>query len=65
MREVVIYLLVGVSALTMMSYAVHMFVGGLVTAEVECFLIAATCSIVSGIMGYMVADVIHHRSAKK
>lgn len=64
MKEIFIYVLVGISSLIMMSYAVHMFVGGLVSAETEEILTIVVCSVVSAVMGYMVADVVHQRRGK-
>jgi len=65
MREALVYLAIAISSLVMMGYAVHMLVGGLVSLEVEYFLITLTCVIVSGVIGYMVRDVIQRRSEKK
>ena len=65
MREIFVYLAIAIGSLSMMGYAVHMLVGGLVSMEMEYFLITVTCVIISGVMGYMVKDVIQHRSEKK
>ena len=65
MVEILIYLAVAIGSLIMMSYTVHMFVGGLVSQESEYFLIAATCLIVVCVLGYMTWDVIQRRKGKK
>ena len=65
MTEILIYLAVAIGSLIMMSYTVHMFVGGLVSQETEYFLIAATCLIVACVIGYMTWDVIQKRKGKR
>lgn len=65
MIEILIYLAVAIGSLIMMSYTVHMFVGGLVSQETEYFLIAATCVIVSCVIGFMAWDVIQKRKGKR
>jgi hypothetical protein len=44
--EVLIYLIAATSAVFIAGYSVHMFVGGLVSAEVENQLMALVCLIV-------------------
>ena len=65
MKEAFVYLAIAIGSLGMMGYAVHMLVGGLVSIEIEYILITVTCVIVSGVMGYMVRDVIQRRSENK
>jgi hypothetical protein len=65
MREIFVYLAIAIGSLSMMGYAVHMLIGGLVSIEVEYFLITVTCVIISGVMGYMVRDIIQRRSENK
>lgn len=65
MAEILIYVLVALGSLLMMSYTVHMFVGGLVSQETEYFLIALTCLVVVCLLGYMTWDVIQKRKGKK
>jgi membrane protein implicated in regulation of membrane protease activity len=63
--EILIYATVAISALFITGYAVHMFIGGLVSPEVEFQLIVLVCLIVAGAIGYMVWDVFQRRSGKK
>ena len=65
MTEILIFLAIAIGSLIMMSYTVHMFVGGLVSQETEYFLIAVTCLIVASVIGYMTWDVIQKRKGKR
>ncbi len=65
MREALVYLAIAISSLVMMGYAIHMLVGGLVSIEIEYLLITVACVIMSGVMGYMVRDVIQRRSQNR
>lgn len=59
------YVVVAISALFITGYAVHMFIGGLVSPELEYQLIALICIIIAGVIGYMTWDVIQRRSGRK
>jgi uncharacterized membrane protein YfcA len=63
--EVLIYLIAATSAVFIAGYSVHMFVGGLVSAEVENQLMALVCLIVVCVSAYMAWDVIRNRSMRK
>ena len=63
--EILIYAIVAVTSLFITGYAVHMFIGGLVSPEVEYELIALVCLIIAGVIGYMAWDVFQRRSGKK
>ncbi len=63
--EILIFAVAGIGALFMTGYAVHMFVGGLVSAESENELIIVVCVIAVCAMAYMVWDVVQRRSGKK
>ena len=63
--EILIYATVAISALFITGYAVHMFIGGLVSPEVEYQLIAMVCLIITGVIGYMAWDVVQRRSGRK
>lgn len=65
MAEILIYLVIAIGSLLMMSYTVHMFVGGLVSQETEYILIAAACIVVACVIGYMAWDVIQRRKGKR
>ena len=63
--EILIYLVSAISALFITGFAVHMFVGGLVSSETEYQLITLTCLIVVCVTAYMTWDVIQRRAGKK
>jgi hypothetical protein len=65
LQEALIYLIVAIGSLFILSYAVHMLVGGLVSLETEYRLIALTCIIDIAAIGYMAWDVIQRRTGKK
>jgi len=63
--EILIYVVVAISALFIAGYAVHMFIGGLVSPESEYQIIALACVVIVGVIGYMTWDVIQRRSGRK
>ncbi len=63
--EILVYVVVAIGALFITGYAVHMFIGGLVSPESEYKLIALACMIIVGVIGYMTWDVIQRRSRRK
>ncbi len=64
-QEIIIYLVVALSSLFIMSYAVHMLVGGLVSKETENLLIIGTCIVGVVAIGLMVWDVTQRRKGIK
>ncbi len=65
MLEILIYLVAAISALFITGFAIHMFVGGLVSPETENDLIIAGCVIVVAVIAFMVWDVMRARGIKK
>ena len=65
LQEVAIYLIVAISSLFIMGFAMHMLVGGLVSPETEYFLIVAICLADIVAIGYMARDVIRRRKQQK
>lgn len=63
--EVLIFFLAAICALSIAGFAVHMFIGGLVSPETEYQVIAIVCFILAGAIGYMAWDVINKRTGKK
>jgi hypothetical protein len=63
--EILIFLLAAICGLFITGFAVHMFIGGLVSTEAEYQLIAIICFMVACAIGYMAWDVIERRSGKK
>ncbi|MDH4273667.1 MAG: hypothetical protein OEW08_01370 [Gammaproteobacteria bacterium] len=61
MREIIVYTLAGLGVLTVLGFSVHMFVGGMVSAETERGLIIGACSIGALVIGAMAMDVIKRR----
>lgn len=63
--EILVYVVVAISALFITGFAVHMLIGGLVSPESEYQLIALACLMIVGVIGYMTWDVIQRRSGRK
>jgi hypothetical protein len=63
--EILIYAIAAISALFIAGFAVHMFIGGLVSSEVEYQIIAVVCLIIIAVIGYMAWDVIQRRSGRR
>ena len=61
MIEILIFSVAGLGALFIAGYAVHMFVGGLVSSETEYKLIALVCTLIFCLIAYMAWDVIQRR----
>jgi hypothetical protein len=60
-QELLIYVVVALSALFFMAYAVHMVVGGLVSTDTEYGIMAVVCIVGIAAMGFMTWDVIERR----
>ena len=60
-REILIYVLVILSALFLTAYTVHMVVGGLVRPETEYLLMGGLCAVVAGAIFFMGWDVFRRR----
>jgi len=59
--EILIYAVIGLSALFISAYSVHMMIGGLVSEEVEYRWMGAICGLVIIVIGAMAWDVIRRR----
>jgi Mn2+/Fe2+ NRAMP family transporter len=64
MKEVIFYLIAAVTSLVVLGYSVHMFVGGLVDAETERWLITGACLLGAAIIAVMGWDVVRRRRAR-
>ncbi len=62
--EALIFLLAAIFGLFIAGFAVHMFIGGLVSTDTEQKLIAVVCSLVACGIGYMAWDVIRKRTGR-
>lgn len=65
MKEIIIYLLAAVAAVTIFGYSIHMFIGGLVDPKTEAVIIAGGCLLAAGIIGFLAWDVIKKRRGQK
>lgn len=63
--ELLIFLLAAIFGLFITGFAVHMFIGGLVSTESEYQIIGVACLLVAGAITYMAWDVIARRVGKK
>lgn len=63
--EILIFFIAAICGLFITGFAVHMFIGGLVSSEAEYQIIALVCFIVACAIGYMTWDVIERRSGRK
>lgn len=59
--EILIYAVIGLSALFISAYSVHMMIGGLVSEEVEYRWMGVICGLVIIVIGAMAWDVIRRR----
>ncbi len=65
MKELLLYVLVAVSGLTILGYSVHMFVGGLVSKTTEYGLITGACLLGLAALAYMAWDILRQRRIGK
>ena len=61
MKELIIFGISGLAALFIFGYTVHMFVGGLVSENIEILLIIAVVTISAGVMAYFIWDTLRRR----
>jgi hypothetical protein len=61
LREIAVYALVAASSLFLMTFVVHMLVGGLVSEETEEYLTWGLCGVVACLIGAMAWDVARRR----
>lgn len=60
-KEIVLYCIVACSALFILGYTVHMFVGGLVSPGTETLLTIVVCGIGAAVIGFMAWDIARRR----
>jgi threonine/homoserine/homoserine lactone efflux protein len=63
MKEIIFYAVIGISALFILGFSIHMLIGGLVSPQTEWRLIIAACLIGAAVMAWMAWDVIRRRRA--
>jgi len=62
MKEIIIYSIAAIACLAILAYSVHMFVGGLVSPEIEKMIMAGATLIGATVIGLMARDVMRTRS---
>jgi hypothetical protein len=62
-KEALVYVIVALSSLFSLGYAVHMLVGGLVSPETEKQLIIGVCLLGVAVIALMAYDVIKRRTS--
>jgi hypothetical protein len=63
-KEIIIFSVVSISSIFILGYSVHMFVGGLVSAETETIIITVACILGTLVVAYMAWDVVNTRKKK-
>ena len=61
MKEIIIYLIATIAAITIFGYSIHMFIGGFVDPQTEKMIIATGCVIAAGVIGLLAWDVVKKR----
>lgn len=61
MREYLILIVIAISSLFILGYSVHMFIGGLVSAQTERLIISIVCSIGAIVLVFLGLDIVRHR----
>lgn len=61
MKEIAIYTISAISALVILGYSIHMFIGGIVSPETERTAIAIACTLGAVVIGVLAWDVVRKR----
>ena len=61
MKEIIIYTIAAVACLAILAYSIHMFIGGLVSAELEKIIMIGVTLLGAMVIGMMARDVIKTR----
>ena len=61
MKEAIFYAIAAISSIVIFGYTVHMFIGGLVSRELELTIIAIACVAATAVIGFMTWDVLQRR----
>jgi hypothetical protein len=64
-KEILVYLVVMISSLLIMTFVVHMFVEGLVSAETEATIQWVVCGALITLFALMAWDVVRRRRGRK
>ena len=61
MKEIIIYTIAAIACLAVLAYSIHMFIGGLVSPDLEKMIITGGTLAGAGVIGLMARDVIRLR----
>jgi membrane associated rhomboid family serine protease len=61
MKEIIIYAIAAIASLAILAYSIHMFVGGLVSPELERWLMIGGTLIGAAVIAFMARDVMRRR----
>jgi len=61
MREIAIYTIAALAGLAVLAYSIHMFIGGLVSAQSEKIVMIGATLAGAVIIGFMARDVVRTR----
>jgi|GEM_PF-1010279 len=61
MRVIITYAVATIASMVILGYTVHMFIGGMVSQNVEYIAIAVVVGIDAMIIGWMTWDILHRR----
>jgi hypothetical protein len=63
-KEALVYIAVAISSLFMITFVVHMFIGGLVTSGTEHSVMAVVFAVWAGLIGAMAWDIVRRRRSR-
>lgn len=63
-KEALIYIAVAISSLFMITYVVHMFIGGLVSKGTEHSVMAVAFTVWACVIGAMAWDIVRRRRSR-
>jgi hypothetical protein len=61
MKEIIIYSIAAIACLAILAYSIHMFIGGLVSPELEKMIMVGGTLIGATVIGLMARDVMRTR----
>ena len=65
MREIIVYSIAAIASLAILAYTIHMFIGGLVSPELEKMIMIGAVLVGVAVIGFMARDVIDRRKKSK
>lgn len=61
MREIIVYGIAAIASLAILAYTIHMFIGGLVSPELEKMIMIGAVLVGVAVIGFMARDVVDRR----